>query len=172
MKKTRFLSLLLVLVMLLGMVPTAWAAPAASAATIYDLLVSDLDAPIGLDSDPVFSWKMRSDVIGAAQTAYSVVVTDGETEVWNTGWVDSAESVGIAYEGKALQSSTAYTVTVTVKDQDGAETAPISTTFEMGLLEENALADAKFISMGEAAATSNLPAYRRVLNIREGLVSA
>ena len=108
----RLISMLLVLTMLLSVIP-AVAAETSSGAAIYDLRVEDLDSPIGLDNpNPVFSWKMKSDVLGAAQTAYAITVTDGENVLWNTGWVESDLSVGIAYAGKALQSSVRYTVSV------------------------------------------------------------
>ena len=116
MKKMRFLSMLLVAVLILGMMPVV---QAASAAEIYDLRINELIEPMGLDDpDPVFSWKMRSETVGAAQTAYQVVVSDGESTLWDTGKVESAASIGIVYAGEALQPQTAYTATVTVWNQE------------------------------------------------------
>jgi len=143
----RLLSLVLVLAMVMGLCPAVMAAPAAGSAEIYDLTVNNLVEPMGTEADPVFGWKMSSDVIGAAQTAYAITVTaeDG-TVAWDTGWVESGDSTDIPYGGSALVSSTRYTVSVKVKDQAGAETAAASTTFETGLLEADAFADTKFIS--------------------------
>jgi len=87
-------------------------------ATVHDIKVNSLFAPIGIDTpNPVFSWKMNSDNIGAKQTAYSVVVTDENgAEMWNTGWVESNLSVNIPYNGTPLVSSTRYNVSVGIKD--------------------------------------------------------
>jgi len=147
MKKMRFLSMLLVAVMILGMMPVV---QAASAAEIYDLRINELIEPMGLDDpDPVFSWKMRSETVGAAQTAYQVVVSDGESTLWDTGKVESSASIGIVYAGEALQPQTAYTATVTVWDQDGEALPPASAAFETGLPAENPFGDAKWIVMDE-----------------------
>ena len=153
----KMLSLLLVLSMLVGLFAvTAVAAPAASSAEVYDLRVDDLTAPVGIDNaNPTFSWKMKSNAIGAAQTAYSIIVTSekGDT-MWNTGWTESDKSVAIAYNGADLAASTEYTVQVAIKDQTGAETAYASTTFETGLMSETPFADASWISMGTGAGSS------------------
>jgi len=116
----------------------------------YDIRVDDLVNPVGIDNTaPVFSWKMQSDVIGQKQTAYQIVVKDGEETFWDSGKMESDKSVGIQYAGdKALKSSTEYTWTVTVWDKDGNTVQSDAATFEMGLLEENAFADTKWISMG------------------------
>ena len=144
MKHThRILSVALVLSMLLSMVPMV--AAQTDAAEIYDLRVNDLVAPLGIDENPSFSWKMKSDAIGAAQTAYAITVSDGETAVWNSGWVEDSDSTNIPYAGDSLEASTAYTVTVKVKDQNGRETAPVETTFETGLMDEG-FGDAQWIS--------------------------
>lgn len=148
MKVRKLLALLLTLAMVLPMfVGVVRVSATESTAEIYDLCVNNMPEPVGVEADPGFSWKMRSDVIGAAQTAYSITVTSQTGDVvWNTGWVESSDSTDIPYGGTSLISSTEYTVEVTVKDQAGNETAPVSTTFETGLLEADAFADASFIS--------------------------
>ena len=148
----RFLSFVLVLSMLVGMFAMTASAETASTAAVYDLRVNDLTAPVGLDDpNPSFSWKMKSDAIGAAQTAYHIVVTEGDTTMWDSGWQDSSLSVGIDYAGEALQSSTEYTVKVAIQDENGKETVYAESTFEMGLLEADAFADAQWISYQESS---------------------
>ena len=115
--------------------------------TIYDMMTEDLVEPIGIDdSTPTFSWKMASKVIGQKQTAYQLTVKQGEVIVWDSGKVDSDESVGIVYGGQALTSSTEYTWSVTVWDKDGQAVTSPTATFETALLEENAFDDTAFIS--------------------------
>ena len=148
MKVRKFLALLLTLAMVLPMVANIVPVRAEEGGTeIYDLCVNNMAEPVGVEADPAFSWKMRSNVIGAAQSAYRITVTSQSGDVvWNSGWVESGDSTDIPYGGDALASSTQYTVQIAVKDQTGAEITPVSSTFETGLLEEDAFADTSFIS--------------------------
>lgn len=133
-------------------------------AEIYDLRVNDLPAPMGLDKrNPTFGWKMRSDLVGANQTAYAIVVTDENgNSVWDTDWVESDQSVAIRYAGKTLTSAEQYTVSVKIKDQDGEETAAVVTTFEMGLLDSQPMGAAQWIAINDSGKKEgNLPAYRK-----------
>lgn len=142
---------------------------------IYDLRVNDLSVPMGIDKlNPTFSWKMRSDAVGAKQTAYAITVTSEKSDlVWDTGWVESDRSVAIRYDGKVLEGATAYTVSVKVKDQNGEETAPFSTTFEMGLLGSEPLAPAQWITIDEEDASAKpegkLPVYRKTFAAKDGV---
>ena len=156
MNGKRVFSLLLVVAMVLTMLPAVSARKTAEA-ELYDLRVEDLVKPVGLDDPtPSFSWKMRSDAIGAAQTAYAITVSDGEEVLWNTDWVETDISVGIEYAGKTLISSTEYDVEIKVKDQDGKELSA-STTFETGLLGDDPWEGANWISY--TASGSDITAY-------------
>ena len=65
----KLLSILLVVSMLFGMFAMTATAKTLSTAEVYDLRVNDLAAPMGIgDATPSFSWKMKSDAIGAAQS--------------------------------------------------------------------------------------------------------
>jgi len=144
----RILSLLLIAALFLSL-PVPWPilAQEASDAQLYDLMTENQIDPVGLDNPaPVFSWKMRSSVIGQRQTAYQLTVKTGETTVWDSGKVESDASVGIVYGGEALRSSTAYTWFVKVWDKDGKIAVSPEATFEMALLEEDAFADTHYIS--------------------------
>ncbi|MCI8497407.1 MAG: family 78 glycoside hydrolase catalytic domain [Clostridiales bacterium] len=152
MKKFRKgLAILLALTFMLSMFAglPASAEPAGST-SLYDMMTDDLTNPVGIDNAaPVFSWKMQSDVIGQKQTAYQIVVKDGEETVWDSGKVESDKSVGIQYAGeKALEASTEYTWTVTVWDKDSVAVESAPATFETGLMDENAFADANWIRVG------------------------
>ena len=134
--------------------PQASAAEGSTDVVIYDLMTNDLVNPMGIDELPVFSWKMRSAVIGQKQTAYQLVVKNGQTTVWDSGKVASGVSVGIPYAGAALTSSTKYTWSVTVWDKDGNAVTSPTATFETALLEEDAFADTHFISYQPATPNS------------------
>ena len=80
-------------------------------ASIVDLKTDGLVDPIGLDdTTPVFSWRMSSSVVGAAQNAYQIEVKDKSGNVlWNSGVVENQNSVDIPYEGDEFQPQTQYT---------------------------------------------------------------
>ena len=65
---------------------------------LTELQVSSRNHPIGLDEQPVFSWKMVSDIPDTIQTAYRVRVGS-----WDTGRVESGDSLFVPYAGPALQ---------------------------------------------------------------------
>ena len=135
--------------------------------TIYDLLVNGLSAPMGIDkAQPVFSWKMQSSKRGAMQSAYCITVSDENGScVWDTGWVESDRSVGIRYQGKALQSAAIYRVTVKIKDGAGLELPAAETTFETGFFAEDPLFPARWITINEKEKTENLPIYRKSFSV-------
>src|SRR5262245_90966 len=68
--------------------------------------------PIGIDvRRPRLGWQIISEDRGVVQSAYQVRVTRGEPgfgsaggTVWDSGKVNSDESVHVVYEGPALQS--------------------------------------------------------------------
>ena len=149
--KKRLLSLLLAAVMLASLLPVT--ASASGTDALYDLRVNDLVCPVGLDGTPVFRWKLRSDTVGQAQTAYRVVVSasaDLRDPVWDSGTVASDSSVGIAYGGAPLAPSTVYYWQATVRDKSGALIASEISHFETGLRSDTAWDDVQFLSVDES----------------------
>lgn len=78
---------------------------------------------------PLLSWQMDDSRIGAAQTAFQVLVAsspgllkDGEADIWDSGKLDNSVNK-IKYQGAALQSCTQYFWSVRIWDQDGKATA-------------------------------------------------
>lgn len=63
-------------------------------------------------SRPMFSWVVPSAGNGTVQTAYKIVVNKGETELWNSGWVESGASVAVPYQGPELERDTYYSWSV------------------------------------------------------------
>ena len=102
--------------------------------------------PIGIDvPTPRFSWELSDTLRNVMQESYRIVVatqTDmlnpSSADVWNSGWVDSDQSVFVEYEGDELKSGTRYYWKVFVKDNHGREiTSKKDAFFETGLLEQN-----------------------------------
>lgn len=101
--------------------------------------------PIGLDEAvPRFSWELASEQTNVLQSAYRARVKRDEKDengenaeknalVWDSGKVASNRSLGIAYDGSALQACTRYHVHVQVWNQAGEE-AEAEDWFETGLM--------------------------------------
>ena len=99
------------------------------------LEVNGSEEPLGIDDgSPVFSWRLASAARGKEQSAYRVVVKEGDVTVWDSGKVAGENNYGVMYDGEALKSKTLYNWTVTVWDENDAECATESSTFETGLM--------------------------------------
>ncbi|BCJ35509.1 rhamnosidase [Actinocatenispora thailandica] len=94
---------------------------------VDDLRAERLVDPIGVDEPaPQLSWRLHGTRRGIEQRAYRVVVAadadplEGNVS-WDSGWVASSDSVGIAYRGPALAPHTRYVFRVRVTDDRGTE---------------------------------------------------
>jgi len=88
------------------------------------LRVEHLINPLGLDEPrPRFSWRLNDPRIGAGQTAWQIEVSAGDRMVWDSGRVESPESVLVPYEGARLRAHTRYHWRVRVWDHTGEATA-------------------------------------------------
>lgn len=102
--------------------------------------------PLGVDSPrPKLSWKLRSGARGQHQTAYRIVaassierIDQGSYDLWDTGRVESPDSVFIEYAGQPLSSRQRCFWRVMVWDKDDLPSCWSETaSFEMGLLERS-----------------------------------
>ncbi len=117
MRYALFLSCLLVVS------PVAWAA----AVNVGDLTAERLVNPLGLETQhPRLSWVITSDRTGVMQTAYRILVASSpellereKGDVWDSGRVDSDESVLVPYSGKPLAPNRRYYWTVKVSTTRG-----------------------------------------------------
>ena len=127
---------------------------------VEDLKCEMLEAPLAIDNtSPHFSWKMKSKQNGATATAYQILVAttldklnEEEADLWNTGKVADAASVGIAYGGKPLASrSLAYWKVRVWNQNDEASDWSKPTSFGIGLLNDRDWAgNASFIGVEQA----------------------
>jgi alpha-L-rhamnosidase len=98
--------------------------------------------PLGIDvRQPRLSWQLTADGRGVVQAAYQVRVAEREdglaaNPIWDTGRVDSDQSIHVVYEGPALASAQRYYWQVRVWDGDGTVSDWSAPAFwEMGLLD-------------------------------------
>jgi alpha-L-rhamnosidase len=78
------------------------------------LKVAQLVNPLGIDEkQPFLSWQIVSEKRGVTQEAYQILVASSEVklannegDLWNSGKVNSSESIHVKYNGKELKSRT------------------------------------------------------------------
>lgn len=79
-------------------------------------------------STPTFGWSVSSDMKNDAQTAYRVVVKQGDTLLWDSDFVAS-KTQSCTYAGADLPLETPLTFTVWVKNKNGELSEPKSNRF-------------------------------------------
>ena len=134
--------------------------------------------PIGLDEKhPNFGWQLVSDERNAYQSAYRVRVMREEenTPVWDSGRVESDESLYVPYEGEALEPRTRYFWQVCVWDKAGQASGWSEKAYwETGLMDASAfLAD--WITQpdkGDISVMQPCPMFRKGFSIHGKIVRA
>jgi alpha-L-rhamnosidase len=112
--------------------------------SLKDLTVDHKINPIGIgNKQPRFSWKIKGAGNDIMQTAYSIrVATDEKFSsskiVWQSGKVESEESILQSYKGPDLKSGCSYYWQVKIWDNKGKESKWSTTAYyEMGLLSQS-----------------------------------
>ena len=116
---------------------------AAANLSINNLTCEYLKNPLGIDVlEPRLSWMLYSEKRGEVQTAYQILVASSEENIaadkgdlWDSGNVESDQSVHVLYAGSKLASGLRCWWKVRVWDRDGKSTAWSEPAFwTMGLL--------------------------------------
>jgi alpha-L-rhamnosidase len=149
-----------------------------------DLSVKDLTCehkknPMGIDVvQPRFSWKITGNGNNIMQSAYSVRVSeDGKFSagkmVWQSGKIESNQSVLLAYKGTDLKSGQKYFWQVKIWDNKGKESKWSEVaSWEMGLLSQSEW-KAKWIEMeGDTIRYSPSPHFRKEFSVGKSIASA
>jgi alpha-L-rhamnosidase len=114
-----------------------------ASATPVHLRCEYLENPLGIDaSSPHLSWRNDNTERNWRQAAYEILVASndenlrsGKADIWDSGKVMSAESVGVGYHGPTLESRRRYYWKVRVWDTAGqASESSEAAWWEMGLL--------------------------------------
>ena len=74
---------------------------------------SQPDGALIRSSKPSFSWIVPG--TESLQTSYQIKLTNNRKVIWDSGWVESGQSVSVPYDGKPLQGGTTYDWKVRVK---------------------------------------------------------
>ncbi len=101
--------------------------------------------PLGIDiTTPRLSWQMQSDRPGARQAAYRVLAAGdpallrtGNADLWDSGQIESDQSLHIPYAGKKLNSRQRVYWQVTVWDETSHASDSDLAWFELGLLKRS-----------------------------------
>jgi len=110
--------------------------------SVYDLSCEHKTNPLCVDAtQPRLSWKIKSAERNMLQSSYSIRVVEGinpssKNIVWESGKINTDESVLIPYSGKLLQSGKRYYWQVKVWDNHNNESPWSDAAYwEMGLLK-------------------------------------
>ncbi|WP_048876757.1 alpha-L-rhamnosidase [Saccharomonospora saliphila] len=131
------------------------------------------DQPLGVDeTTPVLSWRVRD----GRQRAYRVRAassTDRLTtpDLWDTGWVRSRASTGLAYAGTTPGSRQRVVWQVRVRYDDGSVSAwSAPSTWEMGLLAPSDFSPAVWIDHPGRNDEDPLPVFARAFTVEDKTV--
>ena len=136
------------IVLLVGLIVPLLSVSFISENTIPDELTTNLRTkPIGIDSNPTFSWDSQLET----QTAYQIQVATSPENlnsakyVWDSGKISSSQDLQVNYEGPKLISSTRYYWQVHVWNETGVETVSQPSWWETGLLNKTDWEPAEWI---------------------------
>jgi alpha-L-rhamnosidase len=144
---------------------SCFAVCAVAAVSVGDLRCENLENPLGIDAtQPQFSWILDSSEHNQRQTAFQILVASSEKnleagngDLWNSGKVDSDQSVQVKYAGKPLISAEACFWRVRVWDKDGKVSAWSRPAYwSMGLLNSEDWSPAKWIGLDGVDVTDYL----------------
>lgn len=152
------------------------------------LTCEGIERPLGIGIPvPALSWKVSSSDNGTTQSAYEILVfkaqTDTENEttaLWNSGKINSSQTLYIPYHGEALEPFTRYYWKVRIYDQQGKASDWSETTwFETAMLKP---ADWKARWIGDGRKqferdedfykNDQMPLFRKTFRISKNVESA
>lgn len=99
--------------------------------------------PLGIDVlNPRFAWQMETDRQGAHQIAYQMIaashpdlISGNNPDLWDSGRIESDQSVHVTYAGEPLHSRQRVYWRVTVWDETGTSVQGEIAWFELGLID-------------------------------------
>lgn len=137
---------------------------------IRDLRINYGKNSLGIDDNPRFSWKLESGRQNVVQKGYQIQVASQGTLIWDSGYVESDQSVFVPYGGGVLRPATSYQVQVSVWDNYG-ELGQEQTEFETGLMREENW-QAKWITHELPGKETACPVFRKEFSLKKNVRAA
>ena len=137
--------------------------------SVTNLRCEMLTNPLGIDvKEPRLSWMLNSTQRNVQQTAYLIIVSSSKEklskddgDVWNSGKINSSQSIHIKYSGKELQSGKAYFWKVRSFTNKGETTWSEPANWSMGLLNKTDW-KAKWIGYDKASPWDSVTQWSRL----------
>lgn len=129
------------------------------------------------ESMPRFSWKRHETAIGRRQTKYRVLVgsAGGKSDLWDSGEVESDQTLFIEYKGKPLASRQQIYWQVDTWDEAGQRLTSGTAMFELGLIDPEKDITAKWIQtdlVGDEKKSPAVPYLRKAFELGADIASA
>jgi len=148
---------------------------AAASLLVTHLVCEYLTDPLAIDTpQPRLSWALESSERGQKQTAYEIIVSGSNGDVWSTGKVLSSQQTHVAYAGRPLASGERVTWKVRAWDaQDQPSPFGALASWQMGLLQPTDW-KGKWIAAVDQLSSTTPPAphLRRTFTIAKPVQSA
>jgi alpha-L-rhamnosidase len=137
--------------------------------SVTNLRCEMLVDPLGIDiKQPRLSWQLKSDQRNVQQSAYEIIVSSSKEklskhdgDVWNSGKINSSQSIHIKYAGKVLQSGKEYFWKVKSFTNKGETVWSESAYWSMGLLNKSDW-KAKWIGYDKASPWDSITQWSRL----------
>ncbi|MGO4273465.1 alpha-L-rhamnosidase, partial [Paenibacillus sp. TAF58] len=132
---------------------------------VTELKTEYIENPLGIVTTvPRLSWMMESEEFGQVQLAYHVLVAsrpellnENKGDLWDSGKVQSDQSIHVSYGGKPLESKRVYYWQVRIWDKhDRVSEWSSSAHWSMGILNQNEW-QARWIGRAKPQNTELLP---------------
>ena len=141
--------------------------------TVTNLRCEMLVNPLGIDEKkPRLSWQINAGQRSVQQSAYHIIVSTSkeklgknEGDAWNTGKINSSQSVHIAYAGKDLSSKAKYYWKVKTYTNKGEAAWSETADWSMGLNKADPIAigwKAKWIGYDKASSWDSITQWSRL----------
>jgi alpha-L-rhamnosidase len=118
---------------------------------------------------PRFSWVITAGERGIHQQAYRIILSDSQDDMqtkddvcWDSGWIESDNTINIEYEGPALSSNHAY-FWRTASLINGQEVWSETATFRTGLLRQD-FWEAQWLSTSDTLVFES-PIFRKTFSL-------
>ncbi len=151
-----------------------------TACRVENLRCEYLTDPLGLDeTQPRLSWQVDADKRNQSQSAYQILVASSPDklandigDLWESGKVDSSESVAIEYAGQPLVTDQKVWWKVRIWDAPGQQSAwSEPATWEMALLNPDHW-HGKWIARNESIEPQPLPLLRQEFTLSKPIKQA